>query len=99
MEDVAGQALGVHADEDVLRTLDVALDERDVMLAGQLLAERDRGEVAVHGRHRDGRDTLDELLVPAPILDQVGDRDELQPVTLGSTGSDRGRAPSSRPRS
>ena len=25
---------------------------------------------------------LDELLVPAPVLDQVGDRDHLQPVPL-----------------
>ena len=51
MEDVAGQALGVDADEDVLRTGDVALDERDVVLAGQRLAEGDRSELAVRRRH------------------------------------------------
>ena len=38
VEDVAGQALGVHAHEHVLRAVDLTLDERDVRLAGQLLA-------------------------------------------------------------
>ena len=45
MEDVAGQALGVNADEHVLLAVDVALDERDVVLAGEGLAEGDGGEV------------------------------------------------------
>ena len=35
VEDVAGEALGVDADEDVLRAVDVAADERDVVLAGR----------------------------------------------------------------
>ena len=57
VEDVAGQALGVDADEHVLLALDLALDERDVVLAGQRLAEGDGGEVAVRGRqpHRGHR--------------------------------------------
>ena len=42
MEDVAGQALRVDAHEHVLGAVDLAADERDVVLAGQLLAERDR---------------------------------------------------------
>ena len=63
MEDVAGQALGVHAHEHVLRGLDLALHERDVVLAGQRLAEGDRGELAVRGREPHGVDPLDELLV------------------------------------
>src|SRR6266567_4902227 len=54
MEDVAGQALGMHTHEDVLGTLDIALHERNVMLAGQRLAERDSREVSVRGWHRDG---------------------------------------------
>src|SRR4029453_12678891 len=37
VEDVAGQTLGVHADEDVLRAVDLALHERDVRLAGARL--------------------------------------------------------------
>ena len=69
------------AHEHVLRAVDLALDERDVVLAGQRLAEGDRRELAVGGRQR-ARDVvaLDELLVAAPVLDQVGDRDHLQPV-------------------
>ncbi len=68
------------ADEHVLLAGDVALDERDVVLAGERLAEGDGRELAVGGRQVDRRDALDELLVPAPVLDQVGDRDHLQPV-------------------
>ena len=82
VEDVAGQALGVHADEDVLGALDVALHERDVLLVGQELPIRDRLELAVLGRepHRD--DALDELLDAPPVLDEVGDRDHLELVAL-----------------
>ena len=39
--------------QHALGALDLALDERDVRLAGQLLAERHRGEVAVLGRQAD----------------------------------------------
>ena len=42
VEDVAGQAFGVDADEHVVGAVDVASDERDVMLPGQRLAEADR---------------------------------------------------------
>src|SRR5262249_14239131 len=70
------------ADEDVLRAGDVALYERDVMLAGQLLAERYGGELCVGGRQAHRSRALDELLVAAAVLDQVGDRDQLQPVPL-----------------
>ena len=82
VEDVAGQALGVDADEHVVGAVDVAVHERDVVLARQLLAEGDRLELAVLGRqpHRDL--ALDELLVAAPVLDEVGDADELQLVAL-----------------
>ena len=62
VEHVAGQALGVDTDEHVLLPLDVALDERDVLLAGQRLAIGDRLEVAVVGREAHGDDALDELL-------------------------------------
>ena len=52
VEDVAGEALGVHAHEHVLGAVDVAVHERDVRLAGERLAEGDRGELAVRGRQR-----------------------------------------------
>ena len=82
VEDVAGQALGVDADEDVLGALDVAADERDVVLAGELLAERDRRELAVRGRQPHRGRALDELLRAPPVLDQVGDGDQLDAVPL-----------------
>ena len=72
----------MHAHEHVLGARDVALHERDVVLAGQRLAEGDGREVAVRGRHRHGGRALDELLVPPSIFDQVGNGDQLQPVAL-----------------
>ena len=99
VEDVAGQALRVHADEHVLGALDVALDQRDVLLVGDQLAVRDRLELAVIGRkpHRD--DSLDELLHPPPVLDQIGDGDHLQVVLPAEHREVREPAPSCRPRS
>ncbi len=82
MEDVAGQALGVDAHEHVLGSFDLAADERDVVLAGQLLAECDRLELAVRGRQMNRRRALDELLVAAPVFDEIGDGDQLDVVTL-----------------
>ena len=82
MEDVARQALRVDADEHVLRPGEVALHQRDVVLAAQLLAEGDGGELAVGGREPHRGRALDELLVATAVLDQVGDRDQLQPVAL-----------------
>ena len=96
VEDVAGQALGMDADEHVLLAGDLALDERDVVLAGERLAEGDRRELAVGGRQVDGSDALDELLVPAPVLDQVGDRDHLQLVGGAVRRSGPARGPSCR---
>ena len=99
VEDVAGEALGVDAHEHVLLALDLAADERDVVLAGQRLAERDRRELAVRGRQPHRRHALDELLVPAPVLDQVGDGDHLQRRAARSRRRGRARGPSSRRRS
>ena len=50
VEDVAREALGVDAHEHVLLALDLALDERDVVLAGERLAVGDGAELAVVGR-------------------------------------------------
>ena len=82
VEDVAGEALRVDADEHVLLAVHLAPDERDVVLAGQHLAERDRRELAVGRREAHRRHPLDQLLGAAPVLDQVLDRDHLDPVPL-----------------
>ena len=79
----------MHAHEHVLAAVDLALDERDVWLAGQRLAEGDRGELAVRGREPHLRDALDELLRPASVLDQIGDRQQLDPVLLAERGQVR----------
>ena len=95
VEDVAGQALGVHADEHVVLARDVALDQRDVVLVVDQRAVADRGEVAEVGRQPGVDDALDELVVAAPVGDQVGDRDHLQPVLVavgGEVGDARHRA-------
>ena len=80
VEDVAGQALRVHADEHVLGAVDLALDHRDVVLVVDERAVADDGELAEAGRQPGRDDALDELVVAAPVGDQVGDRDHLQPV-------------------
>ena len=47
-EHVTRDALGVHADEHVLDAVDLALDEREVVLVIDLRAEADRTELAMH---------------------------------------------------
>ena len=99
VEDIAGEALGVHAHEHVLRSLDVALDERDVVLAVEHRAVADRDEVAERRRQPGRDDALDELLGAPPVGDQVGHRDHLQAVAGAVLGPGPGRAPSCRRRS
>ena len=99
VEDVAGEALAVDADEDLLGAVDLALDHRDVVFVVDERAIADRGEVAERGRQRGRDDPLDQLLGPAPVGDQVGDRDHLQAVALGVGDRGRGPGPSCRRRS
>ena len=80
VEDVAGQALRVDAHEDVGRARDVALDQRHVVLGVDQRAVADGGELAEAGRQPRLHHALDEPVVLAPVGDQVGDRDHLQPV-------------------
>ena len=60
--------------------VDLALDHRDVVLVVHERAEADAGEVAELGRQLSLDDALDQLVVPAPVGDQVGDRDHLELV-------------------
>ena len=79
-EHVARHALGVHADEHLLDAVDLALDEREMVLVVDLRAEPDRAELAMHGRKQDLGLALDQLLGAAPIRDQILDGAELQPM-------------------
>ena len=99
VEDVTGEALGVHAHEHVLGAVHLALHQRDVCLVRDRLAVRDGLELAVLGRQPHRHDALDELLGAATVLDQVGDGDHAQAVLLAVRRSGRARGPSSRPRS
>ena len=80
VEDVAGEALGVDPDQDVLGAGHVALDHRDVVLVVDQGAVADGGELPEGGRQLGRDDPLDQLLGAPPIGDQVGDRDHLQVV-------------------
>ena len=82
MEHVAGQALGVDANEHVVVPFHVALDERDVVLVVDQRAVSDRHEPAEPGRRPGRDDALDELLVLAAVGDEVRHRDHLQVVAL-----------------
>src|SRR5450759_4394433 len=82
-EGVAGEALGVHPHEHVLAAGDVALDEGDVVAAVDHGFVAHGLEVAILGGHRHGGGPADELLVAAPVLDEVGDGDDLEAVLLG----------------
>ena len=82
MEDVAGQALRVHAHEHVLAVADLAADERNVRLVIDLVLVGEDAERAVLGRQLRRRDALDEPLGPHAVPDQVRDRDHQQAVLL-----------------
>ena len=83
MEDVVRGGTPSGRARGVVLAGDVALDERDVLFPGRKrLPICNRLEVAVVGRQAHGDDPLDELLGLAPVLDQVGDRHEREPMAL-----------------
>ena len=82
-EHVAGQALGVHADEDVLGAGHVAHDEREVLLVVEHRLVHEGTELAALRRDAGLGDQPDQLLVLAAVADEVGDGDEREVVLLG----------------
>ena len=82
-EDVAGEALGVHADQHVLAVADLAVDEGDVLALVVGAAVADRGERARHQRDDGLGDPLDQLVEALAVGDQVGDRDHAEVVLVG----------------
>ena len=83
VQDVAGQALRVHAHHDVGAVAHVAQHERDVRLLVELVFERVHFEFAEVGGKLGFRDFLHHRLVVHAVLDQIGDRDHQQLVPLG----------------
>src|SRR5438128_1406470 len=79
-EDVSGEAFGVHADEDGLLAPHIAHDQSQ----GQPVVHRglvgDAGELPVLGGQLRGGGAPDQLLLVDAVLDEVLDRDALEPV-------------------
>ncbi len=68
------------SNEHVLLPVHLSLDHRHVVLVVDERAEAEDREVAELGRQPGLHHALDQLVVAAPVGDQVGDRDHLQPV-------------------
>ena len=81
-ENIPRETLGVHADEHVRLTVHVALDQGDVVVAGQLVLVQVGLEFPVPAGDGRGDHTLDEFLAAPAVLDQVLDRDDLQVVLV-----------------
>ena len=79
-EEVAGQALGVDADEDVCAPRDVAADERDVLAAADQVAEDVGDERTMPGREARLGDPLDDGLGAPAVGGQVVDVNQGEPV-------------------
>ena len=73
----------MHAHQGRLDGVQVAQHVGDVLVAVQRGAVGVGREVTVLRGDASRGEVLDQLLVPAPIADQVGDRDEEQAVLLG----------------
>ncbi len=86
-EDVAGQALAVDPHQDRLgRVGEVAVDQRQVLLAGDLGAVGVGLEVPVDRGQGGRRHALDQGLVGEAVADQVGHRDHRDVVLGGEAG-------------
>ena len=84
MENVAGQAFGMHAREDGVAVRDITDRQRHMVPAVEGLVS-DRDELAV-ARGKFGhrlRFASHEGLVAPPVSDEVCDRDQLETVMLG----------------
>ena len=82
VEDVAGEALGVDADQDVVHVPHLSLDHREVVLVVDERPVADGRELAERGRELRGDHALDQPLGPPPVGDEVGDGDHRQAVLL-----------------
>mmetsp|Transcript_4917 Transcript_4917/g.21990 ORF Transcript_4917/g.21990 Transcript_4917/m.21990 type:complete len:547 (+) Transcript_4917:37-1677(+) len=86
VEDIPGEALAVHADQDVISGHGVrviAVHERHVLDAVELGPVGDGGELPVVGGDPRRRGPLHQRLPLAPVPDEVGDEHHLEPVLLG----------------
>ena len=74
----------MHPHEHRARRLQIALDQRDVLHAGQHVGVHLQAEVAGEAGVQRARDVaLDQLVVAQPVRDQIGDLGDLEAVALG----------------
>ena len=89
VEDVAGEALRVHADENVFAAGDVAVHERDVLVLVDVVLVADDPPLAVIGGQPRLGDAMHEPLVLEPVRDELRDGDERQSVLFAQTSRAR----------
>src|SRR5258707_988154 len=81
MEDVAGQTLRVHSNEDALvRVVNVAKDESDVLMVIDVVAITDHAPHTVVGRQSRFCNPVDESLRAQTMSNELRDSDECQLV-------------------
>jgi hypothetical protein len=78
-EDVAGETLGVHPHQHVRLSRDLAVDQRDVLRAVDVVPVADDGELAEVGRNPRLGHPVDQLLGLQPVGDELGHGDEGEP--------------------
>ena len=81
----------MHAHKHVFLAVNIAVDERHVLLVGQRLAIADRVEFTIWRGQAHLCDALDQLLRATAILDHVGNGDDLDAV-LGTKFGQIGNA-------
>jgi len=82
-ENIAGETFAVHAHQHIRFAGDFAFDEGEVVLAVGVRAVKVQVKIAMFGRHFYHLDALDQPFPGAPVLDQILDRGQLQPVAAG----------------
>ena len=82
-EDVTSEAFAVNAAEEVLAVADIALDEGDVVFAGQVIRKAEYFEIAEFRRHIGFCFTDHVLVVAAAVVLQIVDGDEFHVVLFG----------------
>jgi hypothetical protein len=85
-EDVAGEALAVHPHQNVGLTGHLPFDQGHMMLPVEHRFVGVDGELAVVGGDPGVGDPAHELVLVPAVPDQIGDRDQMQPVLGGELG-------------
>ena len=73
----------MHAAQDILAVPDLSFDQRDVMLAGNIIDVAEHLETAVGCRQVSGSFLYDVLLVHPQVILQLPDRDEFHIILFG----------------